>query len=306
MADETTGISIKEQLAICIRYFDTNSYEIQEKFFKFIDVVDVSGENIARTILQELDRLNLDISYCRGQAYDGGSNMTGKFKGFQACIAKVQPLAIYSHCANHRLNLAISKACSVASISSAIGVIKSVSNIFRESAGRIHKLETEVQDKLPHLKKGKHAFKKMCETRWVEKHDAVLTFLGTLPCLPVVLKTISESSESRGSNTFSFLHATQSSEFLVSVVVLAEVYGLTLPLARKLQPEYMDILEAMKLVEVTLRSLREQRYKSTDTFKKIFKESEKLAMEMGTQINKPRTTNLKKKKKQIKLQFANS
>ncbi|KAJ8880327.1 hypothetical protein PR048_016794 [Dryococelus australis] len=110
----------------------------------------------------------------------------------------------------------------------------------------------------------------MRETRWVEKHDAVLTFLDTLSCLPVVLETISESSESRGSNTFSFLHATPSSEFLVSVVVLAEVFGLTLALARKLQAEYLDVLEAMKLVEATLASLIEQRYKSTDTFKKMF------------------------------------
>ncbi|KAJ8892019.1 hypothetical protein PR048_004584 [Dryococelus australis] len=294
MADETPDISFKKQLPICIRYFNTTSYGIQEKFFRFIDVVDVSGENIARTILQELDRLNLDISYCRSQAYDGVSNLSGKFKGFQVCIAKVQLLAIYSHCANHRLNLAISKACSVANIRNAIGVISSVSNFFRESAGRIHKLETEVQDKLYLLKKGKHALKKMCRTRWVEKHDAVLTFLDTLPSPSVVLGTISESFESRVRNVFSFLHAIQSSEFSFSVVVLAEVLGLTLPLARKLQPEYMDVLEAMYLVEATLESLREQHYKSTDTFKKIFKESEKLAMEMGTQINKPRITNLQK------------
>ncbi|KAJ8892719.1 hypothetical protein PR048_005300 [Dryococelus australis] len=103
-----------------------------------------------------------------------------------------------------------------------------------------------------------------------------------------------ESSESRGSNAFSFLHAIQSSGFFVSVVVLAEFFGLTLPLAQKLQAEHMDVLEAMKFVEATLASLREQRYKSTDTFKKIFKESEKLSMEMGTQINNPRTTNLQK------------
>ncbi|KAJ8876994.1 hypothetical protein PR048_021446 [Dryococelus australis] len=160
MVDETTEIPIKEQLAICIRYFDTISYEIQEKFFKFIDVVDVSGKNIAHTILQELDRLNLDISYCR--------------------------------------------------------------------------------------------------------------------------ETISESSESRGSNAFSFLHAVQSSEILVSVVVLAEVFGLTLSLARKLQAEYMDVLEAMKLAKATLSSLREQRYKSADTFKKIFKESEKSNFNLQT------------------------
>ncbi|KAJ8896504.1 hypothetical protein PR048_001848 [Dryococelus australis] len=225
MADEPTAISIKEQLAICIRYFDTTSYEITEKFFEFIDVVDVSGEHIARTILQELDRLNLDIAYCHCQTYDGGSNMRGKFKGVQ---------------------------------------------------------------------ERKHALKRMCETRWVEKHDAVSTFLDTLLCLPVVLETIYKSSESRGSNAFSLLHAIQSSEFLVSVVVLAEVFGLTLPLARKLQAEYVDVLEAMKLVEAILATLREQRYKITEAFNKIFKESKKLEMEMGTQINKPRTTNLQK------------
>ncbi|KAJ8878830.1 hypothetical protein PR048_019418 [Dryococelus australis] len=224
MADETTDIYIKEQLAICIRYFYTTSYEIQEKFFKFFDVVDVSGENIACTILQELKRLNLDISYCRGQAYGGGSNMSDKFKGVQAHIAKEQTL----------LNLEISKACSVASIRNAIG-----------SAWRIHKLETEVQDKLPHLKKGKHAFRKMCERRWVEKHDAVLTFFDTLPCLPIDLETISESSESRGSN---------------AVVFLAEVFGLTLALARKLQAEYMDVLEAMKLSNVRKALTHSRKY----------------------------------------------
>ncbi|KAJ8887579.1 hypothetical protein PR048_013796 [Dryococelus australis] len=143
MADETTDISIKEQLAICIRYFDTTSYEVKVKFFKHL------WGNIARTILQELDRLNLDISYCCSQAYDGGSYMSGKIKDIQARIAK------YSHCANYRLNLAISKACSVVSIRNAFGVISSVSNFFHKSAPLIHKLETEVQYKLPHLKKGK-------------------------------------------------------------------------------------------------------------------------------------------------------
>ncbi|KAJ8896481.1 hypothetical protein PR048_001825 [Dryococelus australis] len=210
MADETTYISIKEQPASCIRYFDTTSYEIKETFFKFIDVVVVSGENIAHTILQELNRLNLDISYCHGQAYDRGSNMSGKFKGVQEHIEKGQPLAIYSHCENHRPNLTISKACSVASIRNAIG--------------------------------------RMCETRWDENHDTVLTFFDTLPCLPVVLETISESCESRGSNVFSFLHAIQSSEFLVSVMVLAEVFWTKSSLGSELKAEYMDVLEAMKLI----------------------------------------------------------
>ncbi|KAJ8887145.1 hypothetical protein PR048_013360 [Dryococelus australis] len=77
----------------------------------------------------------------------------------------------------------------------------------------------------------------------------------------------------------------------------------------------MDVLEAMKLVEATLASLREQCYKRTDTLKKIFKESEKLAMEMGTQINKPKqptcrktdqTSIRKQLKNTIALQFPKS
>ncbi|KAJ8869334.1 hypothetical protein PR048_030909 [Dryococelus australis] len=218
MADETTDISIKKQLAICIRYFDTTSCEIQEKFFKFIDVIDVSGENIARTIVQELDRLNLDISYCSSQAYDTSLTRVANSK---------------------------------------------VSRDF------------------------------FWQTRWDEKHDAVLTFLDTLPCLSVVLGTISESPESRRSNAFSFLHAIQPSEFLVSGEVLAVVFGLTLALAGKLQAGHVHVLEA------TLASLREQRYKSTDTFKKIFKESEKLAVEMGDKSISQEPTNLQKNRSNV-------
>ncbi|KAJ8882694.1 hypothetical protein PR048_014506 [Dryococelus australis] len=136
MADKTTDISVQEQLAICMRYCDTTTYEILDKFFKFIDVVDATEKNIARAIFPKLEKLNLDISYFRGQA-----------NGAQVCVARVQPLAFYSHCASHN------KACTVASIRNAVGVISSVANFFRESVGRIHKLEEEMQDGLPQLKK---------------------------------------------------------------------------------------------------------------------------------------------------------
>ncbi|KAJ8868605.1 hypothetical protein PR048_030143 [Dryococelus australis] len=58
----------------------------------------------------------------------------------------------------------------------------------------------------------------------------------------------------------------------------------------------------MKFMEAILASLSKQRYKITDTFKKIFRESEKLAMEMGRQINQPRTTNLQKNRSNYNFQ----
>ncbi|KAJ8889090.1 hypothetical protein PR048_008584 [Dryococelus australis] len=107
--------------------------------------------------------------------------MNGTFKGAQAYVATVQPLAFYSH----------HTTCTVASIRNAVGVTSSVANFFRKLAGRIHKLEEEMQDRLPQYKKGKHTLKKMCETRWIKKEDAVLTFLDTLPWLSSILDNIS-------------------------------------------------------------------------------------------------------------------
>ncbi|KAK4882729.1 hypothetical protein RN001_006048 [Aquatica leii] len=254
MADETTDLSVKEQLNICIRYFKTKEYKIKEDFIKFVDVVDLTGENLARSILQDLGKQNLDLANCRGQALDGTSNMSGIFKAVQARISQIQLLAIYSHCANHKLNLAISKACSVASIRNAMEVISSLAIFFRDSAARFKALEEEMR-KNHDLKPGKHGLKKLCETRWLERHEAVLTFVEHLPALPTHLEAIASSPEGRACNAFSFLHSILSSEFLISVVVLAEVLGVTLLLSRKLQAEYMNVLNSSHLVEATIQSI---------------------------------------------------
>ena len=42
-----------------------------------------------------------------GQAYDGASLMAGVHAGLQALIRKEVPMATYTHCLAHRLNLAL-------------------------------------------------------------------------------------------------------------------------------------------------------------------------------------------------------
>ncbi|XP_050517998.1 52 kDa repressor of the inhibitor of the protein kinase-like [Diabrotica virgifera virgifera] len=296
IADETTDMSTKEQLSICLRYLDKLTLEIKEDFIMFIDVVDLTGENIAQKILEALDSLSINIADCRGQAYDGGSNMSGKFQGAQARIRKIQPLAMYSHCASHRLNLVISKACTIPAIRNAVGVVSSVANFFRESAKRLHALDDERNEE---IKKGKHAVKKMCETRWLERHDAVLTFLSSLPSLHATLETMVYSDQAAGNNAFSLLHSILSSEFIVSLVVLENVMTLTLPLARKLQAEYMDVLNAMTLIDATLKSMQEQRANNKECFKRLFEKAQNLASKMGTELKKPRLVGLQRNRPNV-------
>ena len=50
---------------------------ISEHFVGFVDVQDTTGKGLCDTLLEKLDKLNLNLVDCCGQSYDNGSNMMG-------------------------------------------------------------------------------------------------------------------------------------------------------------------------------------------------------------------------------------
>ena len=68
-----------------------------------------TGKALAETILEEVERLGLDMEECRGQSYDGAANMAGAIRGCSTIIQQQYPLALYQHCKSHCLNLAVMK-----------------------------------------------------------------------------------------------------------------------------------------------------------------------------------------------------
>ena len=54
-----------------------------------------------------LDKIGLNLSLCRGQAYDGANTMSGSISGLQAKVKQVAPNAPYVHCCAHNLNLVL-------------------------------------------------------------------------------------------------------------------------------------------------------------------------------------------------------
>lgn len=110
LADETTDVCISEQFSFCVWHFDSNTCSLQEHFHGFIKFEHLTGEYLADTIIQILREKNLNLALVRGQGYDEAANINGAFKGVQSRITSLQPLAFYTHCANYRLNLVLSKA----------------------------------------------------------------------------------------------------------------------------------------------------------------------------------------------------
>ena len=99
-ADGTTYITGQEQLSVILRSM-VPDFTVNEYFLGLVTMVSTTGEKIAATIRDVLLRLNIDISYCRGQVYDGAANMTGIHKGVKAEIQKIVPEAVFVYCKKH-------------------------------------------------------------------------------------------------------------------------------------------------------------------------------------------------------------
>ena len=106
MCDECTDASNKEQLVICIRWISNNDLEVHEDVIGLYAVSDIKASTIVNVIKDALLRLNLDTRKCRGQCYDGASNMSGHRSGVAKQSRDEEPRALYLHCHAHALNLA--------------------------------------------------------------------------------------------------------------------------------------------------------------------------------------------------------
>ena len=76
LADEVDSHHV-EQLPICVRFVD-KSNDIREEFLEFGRCAQVNGEAISNENLRIIKKADLDIMNCRGQGYDGASNMSSE------------------------------------------------------------------------------------------------------------------------------------------------------------------------------------------------------------------------------------
>ncbi|GJQ77776.1 hypothetical protein Trydic_g16039 [Trypoxylus dichotomus] len=92
LLDCTSDLSHQEQLSLMIRFVKTENNTLRQQQAKIV-------------LLEELDKIGLEIKDCRGQGYDNGSNMKGSYSGVQARILEINPRAFYMPCASDSLNL---------------------------------------------------------------------------------------------------------------------------------------------------------------------------------------------------------
>ena len=95
-----------EQFTINIHKVDQH-LNVHEHFIGLYQVSAIDAENLVSAIRDVLLHMNAKLAHCRGQCYDGTSNMSSARKGVAAMITQEESRALYMHCFGHALNLAV-------------------------------------------------------------------------------------------------------------------------------------------------------------------------------------------------------
>jgi hypothetical protein len=144
-----------------------DNFDVFEEFTGFYAVDGTTGSCLAACVKDVLVRFQLPIEKLRGQTYDGASNMSGAYKGCQAIIAEMQPLAMYVHCGAHCANLIGSAAVSSSSaiheslqLINDFGVLCSQSGKFKALFGDFIASDAQATAPVRYIKP-------LCPTRWL-------------------------------------------------------------------------------------------------------------------------------------------
>ena len=258
---------------------------------------------IAACVLKDLEQLGLDVVNVRGQGYDGASNMSSARVGLQALIREKSPLAVYTHCTGHCLNLVIGSSCSLPVIRGVIDKMKSVCLFFSNSPKRnqllIEIVEREIKDDCKRA-----PLIDLCKTRWAARHSAYRHFyccykFVVIACEGIGLglhtDTFSENfcdavwdPESKSIAT-SFVHAHANFEFIVTFLIVYQFLSHLAGVTVKLQSRTLDIVDAYKQIETIIAHYKFLRTSIDVEFHKIYLHAERMAVSVSVQPCKPRT-----------------
>ena len=81
--------------------------QVRESFIEFQTVSDHTARGLEVMVKIFLEKIKIDFSKCRGQAYGGASVISCAYNGLQARLQKIEKNAKYVHCAAHKLNLVL-------------------------------------------------------------------------------------------------------------------------------------------------------------------------------------------------------
>ena len=196
----------------------------------------------------------------RGQGYDGVKSMSSDRVGCQAIIRQQAPLAAYTHCTGHCLNLVVAKTFKLPNVRNTVDTVRGIGIFFNTSPKREALLVAVINKRLhasEHCSKRKPLID-MCRTRWVERIKAFAHFYQAFVFLEEALGVmVCPTTEENQVNYPDFqdwdndtrtkaccLIKALDFEFLMNLITMYRVLAIMEGITTRLQSSSIDIYDA--------------------------------------------------------------
>lgn len=275
IVDGTKDIAGIEQESVCVRYVSKDLHPV-EVFLGFYAADSTTGQNIATIIEDVLQRLQLDMSLLRGQAYDGAANMAGVYNGAQAIIRRKQPLALYVHCVSHCVNLATEAALSEsAMMRDAVSLVNEVGVLSSQSG----KFQTAFIGVATSLYEKFHKLRPLCPTRWTVRAKAIQHVLDQYESILVSLEEMASLNGDAATRASGLLAKFLQANTYISLVLALDILGQLEQLNASLQARKKTMGGMKSAVDHILQSLDMKR-KDINHYNKLFNEGSEKCKEL--------------------------
>ncbi|KAL6509305.1 hypothetical protein OROGR_022615 [Orobanche gracilis] len=279
LADESSDVSQKEQLALCLRYVERSTGKVVERFLGLVHVGDTTALSLRSAIVSLLVEHSLSPSKIRGQGYDGASNMKGEINGLKTLIMEDAPNAYYVHCFAHQLQLTLvavakrNNECAwlfdtLAMLLNVIGVSCKRREMIRDVQAQKVAQALEIGE----LETGtglnqERGLMRPGDTRWGSHFKTLLNVINLFSTIVEVLMII-------GGNGFNsddkakaqgILYSLESFDFVFMAQLMTTILGYTNDLCLALQRRDQDVVNAMRLVTITKVILQKMRENGWET-----------------------------------------
>jgi len=254
MADTTPDISLKDQLAICIRYVDQNGVT-NERLLDITESIDKTGYGTAKSIYDSLIKHEINTNNVVFQSYDCASNMSGKNKGVQRFFTDFVGHSVpYIPCQAHRMNTFLEHSCNASPIvGDLIDVLESIYVFFSASTKRS-------KDLTEHMKniEGSLQLRNLSKTRWTARAESIKSVWISLDGIISTLENITTSKSFDNltkSKALGLKKKMLNFDFFASLMFMKNIMYKLKHLTEKLEAKELNICDAYVLINSTISSL---------------------------------------------------
>ena len=194
MADETTDMPAKEQVSICIRRVN-EKFKIDELFMGFYQTENIKSTTLLNCLMDVLCRFSLLIQNCRGQCFDGSSNMSGSIYGLQTLMRGKEERAIYVHCRAHNFNLVAQD-----SVENQIEIRNIVQSFIAFARGSPKRLACFNKFRNVEDVESGTSLRPFCPTRWILRKPSIISITSNYSAIINWLEDFENHSDNSAKN----------------------------------------------------------------------------------------------------------